>query len=154
MPMQPAQLEVLRALLTERRVLSLSVVVEGAPVIGLLPFAVTADWHGLVVHASRLARHTKGLHEGAPFDVLVHEPDSADVDPMQVKRVTLRGVVREPADEGPARDAYLARFPEAAPITQLGDFSFYVLEINGGRLVTGFAGAVNVTMDTLAALNS
>jgi hypothetical protein len=154
--MHTQQLDDVRALLTGRRVLSLAVIVDGAPVIGLLPFAVTPDWRGLIVHASRLARHTRGLAEGAPFDALLHEPDLAGVDPMQVKRVTLRGVVRALTDgdaaHGEASAAYLSKFPDAAAITLLGDFAFFRLEIAAGRLVTGFAGAANVTQETLTAL--
>jgi putative heme iron utilization protein len=152
--MQPPQLDVVRSLLTTRRVLSLAVVVEGAPVIGLLPFAVTPDVRALVVHASRLARHTRGLTDGAPFDALLHDPD--DSDPMQVNRVTLRGTVRaiagDPTALAAARDVYLGRFPEAEPITSLGDFAFFRLEIEAGRVVTGFASAANVTRETLEQL--
>ena len=137
--------------------LSLALVVEDAPVIGLLPFAVTPDNRALVVHASRLARHTRGLHDGAPFDVLLHEPAVADVDPLQVRRVTLRGTVRVPEPETPAHDAmrhlYLLKYPEAEPITLLGDFTFFVLLIESGRLVTGFGAAANVTQDSLASLS-
>jgi hypothetical protein len=152
--MQSAQLDILRSLLTDRRTLALSVIVEGEPVIGLLPFAALADRHALVVHASRLARHTRGLVDGAPFDALVHEPDLPGADPLQLKRATLRGRVRA-AGEGEAlhetaRAAYLGRFPEAAPISALGDFSFFVLEVEAGRLVTGFGGAATITRDGLA----
>jgi len=72
-------------------------------VIGLLPFALSADGRALIVHASRLARHTAGLAEGAAFDALVHEPVTGDVDPLQVRRVTLRGEVRAFADHDAAR---------------------------------------------------
>jgi heme iron utilization protein len=154
--MDSSQLDVVRTLLTTRRVLSLAVVVEGAPVIGLLPFAVMPDVSALIVHASRLARHTRGLIDGAPFDALVHDPD--DSDPMQVNRVTLRGMVRAVADDASAhaaaRDAYLARFPEAEPIASLGDFAFFRLEIQAGRVVTGFASAANVTRETLDQLRA
>lgn len=156
--MSPDQVEALRELLTSSRVLSLALVVDEAPVNGLLPFAVTPDYRALVVHASRLARHTKGLHDGASFDALLHEPVVGDVDALQVKRVTLRGVVRVPEDGTPAHDAlrrlYLMKFPDAEPITALGDFAFYVLLIEGGRLVTGFGAAANVTQDTLETLQA
>jgi heme iron utilization protein len=156
MPMSAAHVEALRELLTATRVLSLALIVDDAPVIGLLPFAATPDFRALVVHASQLARHTKGLLDGAGFDALLHEPVLEDVDPLQVKRVTLRGVVRVPERGTPAHDAlrrvYLMRHPEAEPITALGDFAFYVLVIEGGRLVTGFGAAANVTPDALATL--
>jgi len=153
---QPPQAELLRALLVEQRVLSLAVVADDRPVIGLLPFALSADGRALIIHASRLARHTAGLAEGAPFDALVHEPVTGDVDPLQVRRVTLRGEVHAFADHDAARTAdraaYLAKFPDAQPITALGDFAFFRLEITGGRLVSGFGGAVNLSSRTLPSL--
>jgi hypothetical protein len=153
---KPEQIAILRTLVHEQRVLSLAVLAEGQPVIGLLPFALAADGAALVVHASRLARHTRGLVEGATFDALIHEPDAGDRDPLQVRRMTLRGTVRALADD-PARHAadradYLAKFPAAEPVTALGDFAFYRLEIAGGRLVSGFGGAVNLRGDALPAL--
>jgi hypothetical protein len=155
---QSQQVEVLRSLLTDRRVLSLAVLVDDQPVIGLLPFAVTSDYRALIVHASRLARHTRGLADGAPFDALVHELDTDDVDPMQVKRATFRGTVKAASEDealhGEARAAYLAKFPSAEPITTLGDFAFFRLEIAGGRIVTGFGAAANITADVLQGLGS
>ena len=151
--MPPEQLESLRSLLTAQRVLSLAVVADGEPIIGLLPFAFVPDARALIVHASRLARHTRGLATEGAFDALIHEPDGEGVDPMQVLRVTLRGQVLALAqgdpDHAAARAAYLAKFPDAEPITALPDFTFYRLEIDAGRLVTGFAGAANVTRDVL-----
>ena len=41
---------------------------------------------------------------------------------------------------------------EAEPITALGDFAFFRLEITGGRLVSGFGGAINLTARTLPSL--
>ena len=41
---------------------------------------------------------------------------------------------------------------EAGPITVLGDFAFFRLEITGGRLVSGFGGAINLTARTLPSL--
>jgi hypothetical protein len=154
--MQPQQADLLRSLLVEQRVLSLAVAAGDRPVIGLLPFALSQDGRALIVRASRLARHTAGLAEGAPFDALVHEPVTAGVDPLQVRRVTLRGEVRAFAENDAARAAdraaYLARFPDAEPITALGDFAFFRLEISRGRLVSGFGGAVNLTARTLPSL--
>lgn len=154
--MQPEQAALLRSLLVEQRVLSLAVVADDRPVIGLLPFALSADGRALIIHASRLARHTAGLAEGAPFDALVHEPVTGDVDPLQVRRATLRGEVRAFVEHDTARAAdraaYLAKVPDAEPITALGDFAFFRLEISGGRLVSGFGGAVNLSSRTLPSL--
>jgi putative heme iron utilization protein len=156
MPMTQEQLDAVRDLLTASRVLSLALVVDDEPVIGLLPFAVTPDYRAIVVHASRLARHARGLQGGAPFDALLHEPVVAGVDALQVRRLTLRGTVHAPEPGSPAYDAvrqvYLGKLPEAEAITELGDFAFFVLLIDAGRLVTGFGAAANVTSETLTAL--
>jgi hypothetical protein len=83
----------------------------------------------------------------------VHEPVTDGVEPLQVRRVTLRGEVRAFAEHDPVRAldraAYLAKFPDAEPITALGDFAVFRLEITGGRLVSGFGGAINLTAPTL-----
>ena len=65
----------LKELLTNQRVLSLSVVVQGRPYVGLLPYALKPDFTAALVHASKLAHHSRGLKLGAPFATLVHAPD-------------------------------------------------------------------------------
>ena len=62
--MVPSALEALRRLLIDSRVLALSVRVGDEPTIGLLPFLAASDLQSLLVHVSRLARHTKGLVDG------------------------------------------------------------------------------------------
>jgi heme iron utilization protein len=154
--MDDAALATLRELLEGQRVLSLAVLADGEPAVGMLPFAVTADRRGLLVHASGLARHAKGLVEGGPFDALVHLPDVEGTDVLQIPRVTLRGRVslldRESPEYAADRDAYLARFPEAEGVMSLGDFRLYRLEVKAGRLVGGFARAVNLGRDVLERL--
>lgn len=156
--MTEQQLGAMRDLLAGARVLSLALVVDGEPLVGLLPFAATPDRGALIVHASRLARHARGLVDGASFEALLHEPVTDAVDVLQVKRLTLRGTVHAPEPGSPAHDAvrhvYLSVLPEAEPITTLGDFSFFLLLVEGGRLVTGFGAAANVTSETLAALRT
>ncbi len=142
--------------LLDQRVLSLGVLVDGAPHVGLLPFAVTDDRRALIVHASGLARHTKGLHDGAPWSALIHLPDDPAGDPLQVGRVTLTGDVRRLPERTPEHDAgkarFLARFPDAAQTFALADFGLYALHVRGGRLVAGFARARDVSPGDLASL--
>jgi len=147
----PKSLEILRSLVAGQRVLALGVVVDGEPVVGLLPFAPCAALAGLVINVSGLARHTRGLSAGGPFAALVHLPDREDLDPLQIPRLTCQGAVAVPEEETgdyrAAREAYLARFPAAEPILDLGDFFLCVLKPKEGRLVTGFAGALNLSLD-------
>lgn len=156
--MKPEDLRLLRDLLVGQRVLALGVVVEGEPVVGLLPFVVAPDFAALVVHASRLARHSQGLRPGAGFGAVVHTPDAPGADPLQLPRVTLEGRVASPAAGEAGMEAitsvYLAKFPGAAVTVGLGDFAFHRLEIESGRLVAGFGRALNLSRSTLRDLAS
>ena len=138
----------LRALIARQRVLALGVVVEESPYVGLLPYALGDDHATLLVHASKLARHTQGLLPGAEFAALIHDGDRGDGDPLQLRRATLHGrVVPLARDTDPyleARERYLARLPTAAVTFQLGDFALFALHVESGRYIGGFAQAVDV----------
>jgi putative heme iron utilization protein len=146
--MTPEQAADLRALVAGQRVLALGVLVEESPHVGFLPYAVGGDGATLLVHASKLARHTGGLLPGAEFAALIHESDRGDGDPAQLRRATLHGrVVPLARDTGPyleGRERYLARLPTAAVTFQLGDFALFALHVESGRYIGGFAQAVDV----------
>ena len=142
--------------MTVPSVLSLGVLVDGEPYVGLLPFAATPDFGGLFIHASGLALHTRGLLPGAPFSALIHEPEQSGVDPLQLPRVTFQGKVQlleqGSLEYGQASQIYQSRFPESARTFLLGDFHLYRLQISRGRLVAGFARTININTDHLAGL--
>ena len=135
----------IRGLLTSERVLSLGVLRDGNPYVGLLPYALLPDYSAAIVHASRLALHSAGLDDGAPFSALVHSPDEAGGDPLQIRRVTLEGTVsrirRDTRDYSVLRDLYVHRFPGSVRTFELADFELYRLTFAGGRYVGGFARA-------------
>jgi putative heme iron utilization protein len=146
--MTPEQAVDLRALVADQRVLALGVLVEESPYVGFLPYAIGEDGATLLVHASKLARHTRGLLPGAEFSALIHESDSGEGDPAQLRRVSLQGRVvplsRDTAPYVEAREHYLARLPSAEVTFQLGDFALFSLHVESGRFVGGFAQAVDV----------
>ena len=149
--MKPEDVVRLGELLLGQRLVALGVVAEGAPIVGLLPYAVSEDRGALCVQASRLARHTSGLVAGAPWCGLVHEPDTGEVDPLRIPRLQLEGVVEPLAGQHPefqaAARTFLTRFPQAAATLQLGDFGLYRLELRGGRMVLGFGQALNLSRE-------
>jgi putative heme iron utilization protein len=153
--MTPEDSARLEELLRGQRLIALGVVAEGEPIVGLLPYAVSDDRGSLVVQASRLARHSRGLVAGAAWSGMIHEPDSAEADPLQVPRLQLEGVVDplrgDRPELKPAARAFLGRFPQAATTLRLPDFTLYRLEIRGGRLVLGFGRALNLTADHMVA---
>lgn len=139
----------LGGLLLGNRLASIGVVADGQPIVGLLPYAVSDDRSALLVQASALARHSKGLVAGAPWSGVIHEPDSPGADPLQVPRLQLEGVVDplrgDRPEFQPCARAFLGRFPQAATTLELPDFTLYRLEIRGGRMVLGFARALNLS---------
>lgn len=134
-----------RELLDGQKVLSVAVIADGTPVPGLLPFVALPDYAGLLIHASRLARHSRGLASGAPVGVLLHEQCTEGKDPLQLKRVTFECVVRPLERNSGAwvegRDRYVGKFPDARITFNLGDFTLYRLEFASGLYVGGFGRA-------------
>ena len=140
----------LKGLLDEQRLVALGLVVEGEPVIGLLPFAVSEDYGALYVQASGLARHSRGLVAGARFSGVIHRPDAPEEDALRTPRAVLEGVV-DPFDEDRPERAVavrslVGRFPSAAMTLALPDFKVYRLELTGGRLIGGFGRALNLAV--------
>jgi len=146
----------IRSLLDGERVLSLAVLVEGSPLAGLLPFVPLPGYSGVMIHASRLSRHTAGLTEGARAAVLLHEQDGPDKDPLQIKRMSFECDVHPLARESEAwtagRERYLARFPDSRITFRLSDFTLYRLEFRQGLLVAGFGRAMEITPKDIAKL--
>ena len=148
----------IRGLLDGERVLSLAVLVEGAPFTGLLPFVPLPDYTGVMIHASRLSRHSAGLAEGARAAVLLHEQDGADKDPLQLKRVSfecdVHHLVRESEPWAAGRERYLERFPDSRITFRLGDFTLYRLDFRQGVLVAGFGRAMEIAPKDIAKLGT
>lgn len=146
--MTAEELRTLKTLLTEPRVLSLGVVVDGRPHVGLLPFVTTSDYGSVVVHASQLARHSRGLQPGSRFSILIHSGVDDESDALEVPRVTISGTVHLVAQSDleyeALRKAYVRRFPSSKKTFSLGDFNLYRLHFEWGRLVSGFARAITL----------
>jgi putative heme iron utilization protein len=155
--MNPEELSLVKKLLTDCRVLSLGVLVDGKPHVGLLPFVAAADYRSALVHASQLARHSRGLQPGSPFSVLIHASDEQENDALQVPRVTISGTVQlvaqADADFESSRHAFIDRFPSSAQAFRLGDFNLYRLHFEWGRLVSGFARAITLSPDSFKELS-
>jgi heme iron utilization protein len=145
-------LAAIRGMLTTRKVLCLAATIDGEPAASLLPFAVAPDFRAVYVQASTLAKHSRALKPGAVVGLLFHEPDTADVDPLQVSRLTVQATVEviERDSEGFARgsEVFVARLPSASMTLELADFSLFRLAFGRGRYVAGFAQAYNVGPDT------
>jgi len=146
----------IRGLMDEQRVLSLAVIVEGVPFAGLLPFVVLPKYAGVMVHASKLSRHTRGLNGGGRAGVLLHEQYAPGKDALQIKRASFECVVHPLERRSDAwvegREWYLERFPDSRITFNLGDFTLYRLEFQHGLYVGGFGRAVEIAPGDIAKL--
>jgi hypothetical protein len=88
--------------------------------------------------------------------LLVMQAEGEGVAAQALARVSVQGEATEMAKSSEAeracRNCYLARFPEAGPLTEFGDFSFFAIRPVQARFVAGFAQAMSVTGETLARL--
>ena len=139
----------LRALLQAHRVAALGTVTdEGAAFVSMVPFAIAPALGCMVIHVSGLAAHTRYLAARPAVSLLVMQAEVAGQPVHALPRATIEGQARllEPGEAAweECRAAYLQRFPEAEPMTHLGDFRFVAIEVKGARQVAGFGSARSV----------
>ena len=128
----------LRALLASRRTAALGTVdASGNAFVSLVPFAIDTASASLVIHISALAAHSQNLQAHPQASLMVADGEVAGEPVHALARVSIE-VHATWAEPGSAlatqcRTAYLARFPEAGPMTTLGDFRFVRLSPQGAR---------------------
>jgi putative heme iron utilization protein len=153
--MNASTARVLRGLLRERSVAALGTTHEGQPFVSMVPFALSSDGKALIVHVSPLAAHTGNMRRDGRVSVLVMEPETPEKMPQSLARVTIQGEAREvPSDHpdcAPARETYLARFPDTAGLFELPDFRLFLIDVRSARLIGGFAQAMTLSAENVAA---
>jgi putative heme iron utilization protein len=145
----------LRTLLQTQRVAALGTLTEdGRPMVSMVPFAIEPGAGCLVIHVSALAAHTRNLQTRPAVSLLVMQAEVAGEPVHALARVTLEGQATVPVAQSTqwdgCRAAYLARFPQAEPMTALGDFMFVAIHPSGARQVAGFGAARSVDAQELA----
>jgi len=151
-PHQPRQHRELRHLLHGRRTAALgSINADGTPMVSMVPYAIEFSAPCLVIHVSSLAAHTGNLLRQPLVSLLVMAPEMPGEPVHALPRATLQGRAQAPTPDSPgwhtARASYLARFPEAAAMMELGDFRLVRILIDQIRQIAGFGAAR--TVDTL-----
>lgn len=152
MPHEPRLTRDLRQLLQGQRIAAIGTINEdGTPFVSMAPFAIEPVDGFLVLHVSALAAHTRNMQLRSALSVLVMQAELAGEPVHALPRATLDGRAHflrpgsAPWQAG--RSAYLTRFPEAEPMTALGDFSFVAVEVLGARQIAGFGAARSVDAD-------
>jgi putative heme iron utilization protein len=154
---EPRMTQDLHTLLNTQRVAALGTLsVDGKPFVSMVPFALEPKSARIVIHVSGLAAHTRNLQTSPDVSLLVMQAEVAGEPVHALPRVTLTGIATVPARDSAewmhSRAAYLARFPEAQSMTQLGDFMFVAIELRGATQVAGFGAARSLDAATLASV--
>ena len=141
--------QLLHSLLDARRTAALGTIADdGAAMVSMVPFAIQRQLGCLVIHVSELAAHTRNLQARPRVSLLVMQAELAGEPVHALPRVTLDGIAGVPqrgsVEWEACRAAYLERFPEAEPMTELGDFKFVAIEVQGARQVAGFGSARSI----------
>jgi hypothetical protein len=144
----------LRSLLTRQRVAALGTLgADGFPFVSMVPFAVETTSAQVVIHVSGLAAHSRNLQVAPQVSLLVMQAEVAGEPVHALPRVTLEGLAtvlqRDSTEWTRAREAYLTRFPDAQPMTELGDFMFVGIAVQGARQVAGFGAARSLDAEAI-----
>ena len=158
----------LRTLLTARRTAALAVQPPAtptetaalpAPWLSMVPWAWCEEFSCFVIHVSGLASHTQAMAQHPAVGLLVTAAEKPGQGVHALERASIQGVASTPPADSAlwqgARAAYLQRFPEAEPMTMLGDFRFVCITPALARHVAGFGAARDVSAhELIEALNA
>ena len=144
---------VLQQLIHGRMIAALGTLHQGLPFVSMVTYAVARDG-SFILHVSRLAAHTQDMLDNPEVSLLITESEAVGKMPQALARATVQGrakmLDRDSEKYADAREIYLSRFPDAAPLFEFSDFSIFVIEPVSARLIAGFGKAVTVTGDDFA----
>lgn len=151
--------QTLRVLLHNRRTATLGtrpLKPHEAPGLALVPYAIDSLGGCLVLLVSAVAAHARQMQAHSEVSLLVAQGEAGQQIMHVHERVAIVGEAKTPvpgsAAWGTARHAYLRRFPDAAGMTQLGDFRIVCIAAQQARHITGFGAARIVDQAELKAL--
>ena len=141
---------VLKQLIHGRMIAALGTLHEGVPFVSMVPYAIASDG-SFVLHVSRLAAHTQDLLDHPDVSLLITESEASGKLPQALARVTVQGqatmLERDSQKHIDARDVYLSRFPDAAPLFEFSDFNIVIIIPMSARVIAGFGQATTITGD-------
>ena len=141
---------VLQQLIHDRMTAALGTLHQGAPFVSMVPYAVAKDG-SFILHVSRLATHTRDMLDHPEVSLLITESEGSGKMPQALARVTVQGrakmLERDSQKHIDARDVYLLRFPDAAPLFEFSDFNIVIIKPMSARIIAGFGQAITMTGD-------
>ena len=144
---------VLQQLIRGRMIAALGTLHQGMPFVSMVPYAVARDG-SFILHVSRLAAHTRDMLDYPDVSLLITESEGSGKMPQALARVTVQGraqmLDRDSENNTDAREVYLSRFPDAAPLFEFSDFNIFIIKPISARVIAGFGQAVTVTGEDFA----
>lgn len=149
-------LDSLYQLLQQQRLASLGTLTnQGLPFVSMVPFALDTEHGRLLIHISDMAAHTRYIKERPLASLMICQTPTEDAGVHDLPRVTLQVeatlLERNTLEREAARDAYLARFPDVAFMTDFTDFHFFALTVQRVRHVAGFGAARTLNAEDVCA---
>jgi putative heme iron utilization protein len=145
--------DVLQQLIHGRMIAALGTLHQGAPFVSMVPYAVAKDG-SFILHVSRLAAHTRDMLDNPEVSLLITESEGSGKMPQALARVTVQGraemLDRDSEKNTDAREVYLSRFPDAAPLFEFSDFNIFIIKPISARVIAGFGQAVTITGEDFA----
>lgn len=145
-----------RLLLTRRTAALGTLTNQGLPFVSLVPFAIAPELQSIVIHISELAAHTRYLMQRPNASLLINQGEQDGEPVHELPRATLQTrasqLIRGDQNWDLARQAYMARFPDAEFMTSFQDFHFFSLAIVRVRHVAGFGAAHSVEPEKIRQL--
>ena len=139
---------VLQQLIHGRMIAALGTLHQGAPFVSMVTYAVARDG-SFILHVSRLAAHTRDMLDNPEVSLLITESEAAGKMPQALARVTVEGRAemfdRDSQRHIDAREVYLSRFPDAAPLFEFSDFNIFIIKPVSARVIAGFGRAATIT---------
>jgi putative heme iron utilization protein len=124
---------------------------QGGPFVSVVPYAVARDG-SFILHVSRLAAHTRDMLDNPEVSLLITESEGSM--PQALARVTVQGLAemldRDSEKNSAAREVYLSRFPDAAPLFEFSDFNIFIIKPMSARVIAGFGQAVTISGEDFA----
>ena len=150
--MNTDQARALRELVRGQTIAALGTLHRGEPFVSMVPYAQRADGADFFIHVSRLAAHTGDMLASPRVSLLIVSPHGDS--PQSRARVTVQGDAYQlgngSAEYVAAKACYIARFPHATDMFELGDFSIFSIAPLSARVVGGFAQAFSIGGESFA----
>ena len=138
----------IRTLLRSCRIGFIATQGKAGPESSMAPYALHGE--SVLLHLSRLARHTANISEHPSAGFMICTPEKAAASPLALPRLSLQGsVVPVPVDElASAKQTYLHNIPDAEPLFGFADFCLYRLAPEYIHWVGGFGSARSISPAT------